>query len=358
MPIAATSPAAPSPVVDTARLTQPPPAGYAIAPNCGIVPMADKDVWETRVGRAGHALDTHSRGVGKAELEAMVAIISRSPAEFLSRLAADSENGTPVQYTIHGKRMKDFGIARLDVKVENRKLDAKVTFEVTNKSVNSLAAQYADKKVGPRLTATLAIQGEIDPATASINNFSIGLDVKNLLKFDAHAIDQTKQSLKEFAEALKKLDKKDPQTQVVASTADALTKALQEASLVAVLMDIAHDDTRTTMRISRQGEPVRAKLELGDDKFSVDLENVLGRVGRGYPKTHLVIAGGTDHEKKKVELQSIRFFHNDKLSLSFEGGAVPKLFRMNKDGTRTELEGDAGMLLAGASALPLLVNRP
>ncbi|OGQ19471.1 MAG: hypothetical protein A2138_09135 [Deltaproteobacteria bacterium RBG_16_71_12] len=356
MPVNATTP---SPTTaPTASLTRLPPPGYAIAPNCGIVPLGDKDVWDTKVGSAGHALDTASRGVGPAELQGLLAVMTRSPAEFLSRLAADSENGTPVKYTIKAKKMQDFGIARLDVKVENRKLEATITFQVTNKSVNAVTAQYADKKTGPRLTAELKLTGDIDPATASIDNFSVGLDVKNLLTFDAHAIDQTKQKLKEFSDALKKLDKKDPQAAAVAATAEALTKALQEASLVAVLMEIAHDDKKTTMRISREGEAVRAKVELGDDKFAVDLENVLGKVGPGFPKTHLVIAGGTDSAKNKVALQSIRFFHNDKLSLSFEGGAIPKLYKMNKDGTRTELKGDAGMLIAGAGALPMLLNRP
>lgn len=355
MPVNATTP---SPTATPARLTRVPPPGYSIAPNDAIVALGDKDVWATKVGGAGHALDTASRGVGKAELEGLLAVMTRSPAEFLSRLAADSENGTPVKYTIKAKKMQDFGIARLDVKVENKKLEATVTFQVTNKAVNSVAAQYADKKTGPRLTAELKISGDIDPATASIDNFSVGLDVRNLLKFDAHAIDQTKQKLREFSDALKKLDKKDPQAQAVAATAEALTKALQEASLVAVLMEIAHDDKKTTMRISREGEAVRAKVELGDDKFSVDLENALGKFGPGFPKTHLVIAGGTDSTNNKVDLQSIRFFHNDKLSLSFEGGAIPKLFKMNKDGTRTELKGDAGMLIAGAGALPMLLNRP
>lgn len=355
MPVSVTAPVAPA---ATALVTRQPPPGYAIAPACGLVPLADKDVWDTKVGRAGHALDTASRGVGPAELEGLLAVMTRSPAEFLSRLAADSENGTPVAYTIKAKKMKDFGIAQLDVKVENRKLEATVTFQVTNKAVNSVAAQYADKKTGPRLTAALKLTGEIDPATASINNFAVGLDVKNLLSFDAHAIDQTKAKLKEFSEALKKLDKKDPQTQTVAATADALTKALQEASLVAVLMEIAHDDKKTTMRIRREGEAVRAKVELGNDKFAVDLENVLGKVGPGYPKTHLVIAGATDSANNKVALQSIRFFHNDQLSLSFANGAIPTLYKMNKDGTRTELKGDAGMLLAGAGALPMLLNRP
>ncbi len=355
MPVSATSPA---PAAPAARLTRMPPPGYAIAPNCGLVPLADKDVWDTKVGQAGHALDTASRGVGPAELQGLLAVMTRSPAEFLSRLAADSENGTPVKYTIKAKKMQDFGIARLDVKVENRKLEATVTFQVTNKAVNSVTAQYADKKTGPRLTAELKLTGDIDPNTASIDNFSVGLDVQNLLSFDAHAIDQTKAKLRAFSDALKKLDKKDAHAQAVVATADALTKALQEASLVAVLMELAHDDKKTTMRISREGEAVRAKVELGDDKFAVDLENVLGRVGAGYPKTHLVIAGGTDSAKNKVALQTIRFFHNDKLSLSFEGGAIPKLFKMNKDGTRTELKGDAGMLIAGAGALPMLLNRP
>src|SRR5688572_514741 len=172
-------------------------------------PLPDDQVWSAFIGRGKRPLDTagsHSGGkkIDGHEQRRLLKIAKDDPRSFLTRLLADSMNGTPVEYSMT-KTFKGFGVLHATFKAENGQFETKLRVEVFNKAVDQWLKPYLAKDArakGVRSSADLTVVGKID-MSGGVSDIVLTAAGHDLPKLSADKVSEIEELRKQLTTALK-----------------------------------------------------------------------------------------------------------------------------------------------------------
>jgi hypothetical protein len=324
-----------------------PPSTEPAKPRPGVdasgAPLPDQDVWGVKIGRANRSLDT-SNGIDGWERKALLEVAKKSPREFLQKLLADSANGTPVDYKF--VKELDIGVVKVDFHAAEGSVRTTASLDVFQKSSDRWLKPYMAKDArdkGARAKITLEVTGKIQES-GGLEDVQIEARATNVPKFSAKKIVKLHTLEKDLKKAISSEgSQKEKSDKVIGIVQDAI-ETLSDFPLPFIMKLIGdHDVLKAEIRGDKRDG--RAKVELGDGKYSVTLRDFIGDKKKGEPDVRARIAGKSGEDKDTISVDELRVFSNDKISVEWSDEGQPKLSRVGKNGEKTALNDHIGEVM-------------
>lgn len=327
------------------------PAAKPVVPgfNAKGQPLPDDKVWNLFIGPTKRPVNTAQKPTLKLldgwEKAKLAKLAQDNPQEFLQRLLADSSNGTPFGFDV-SRTIKNLGVAKLDVKAKDGKIDASVTLNVFNKRADGYLKAYMAKdgrEKGTRSSLKLGVTGDLNKA-GGIDNIDIEVSADNLPKLDAAKLSKLDQLQKRLKKTLKAKD------MTKAEKNDAIMWLFEDAVdelsdfPIPFFLNLITGYNVLDINIKEKGKKMKGHAELGDGKYSVKLTDILADYSKDEPRIGATIAGAADDDGI-VSIDEASIGTDRPLSLSWSEDGKPSISEKNpKTGKSRELNDHFGEL--------------
>lgn len=308
-------------------------------------PLADKDVWGGIKTPEGLGVDT-SDGISVGEGQALAQLAIDSAVEFVQRLDADSANGTPVKYH-YEEAFQEIGTAFVDFEARSGNLLIESGVQVSQESVAKYLKEYlapGEKQPQQPVVGKLTMTGKI-AENGEIGALKGKLSLANLPRFSA---DKLAEFTKNIDAILAQLPVGGMITEEMrGQIAEQLKSKLETTSEhgVKFFKGLAEESRVFNFDVSTDRSATKAHIKAGLSALAVQVEHLVDEAGEGYPR----IDGSTDitldkADRDTIDLGTLSAYTTENLLVNVEDNK-PKLFRIEADGTRTELKDIFGYLV-------------
>lgn len=362
MPMNVNGPGAGLPIVDAGAAGQPEQKKTPGFDAQGVA-LGDADVWDLHVGRGNtrRPVDTSRAGgdwtIDGHEGRKLVDLAKKNPQEFMTRLLADSSNGTPVEYKL-SKLLKGIGVVRVNFHVENGAMKATATLEIFNKAADGYLKSYMAKEArekGSRSSVTLEVNGTLNKA-GGIDNAGAELRAANLPAFSAEKLmelDKVKGQIKDALAGEGTAEEKQTRVQ------DIVGSALQKASTipVAFFVELIRDRHNLNITVNEEGRALTAHAKTGEGNYAISFTDLLDSANREEADLGARISGNVGEDRDTIKIGDAAVFTADKLSLEWNADGRPEVSKLEADGSKSKVDDHLGQILMYLPALLQLANR-
>jgi hypothetical protein len=314
-------------------------------------PLPDEKVWGATIGKTHRPLNTADGHSGHAKIDGhertrLLKIAKDDPRAFLTRLLADSMNGTPVDYSLT-KAMKGFGVLTASFHMENGQFETKLHFEVYNKAVDQWLKPYLAKDArvkGQRSSAEVVMTGSVN-MEAGIDNVKVSASGHDLPKLSADKITEIEALRKQLQAALK-LKSAVRRAEGVKNVFEQGIEKMADFPLHFFLKMITDDDN-FIITIKEPNDPTTAIAEVGDSKYSITFTDLLADANAASDevKVGAKIAGAGDDKAKSISVEEVSVYNEHPLSLAWEEDKAIVYRTDPSTGTKTKIDDHAAELM-------------
>ena len=321
-------------------------------------PLADDQVWGIEIGRDRRPLNTADAHTGQKidgwEQNHLLNLAKADPKAFLSRLLADSMNGTPVEFGIkteiggrRGSGIPAFGLLKVGFKMENGTFNLKLDFDVYNKAVDRWLSPYMAKdgrEKGTRSNITVSMTGDVQP-DQSIQNVQFDAGASKIPKLSADKLVEIDRFRKRLNSALKEKSKADRDDGVKNVFEDAIRRVTSFP--VHFFMDLIADSDDLVIDIKEKDDPTAARAELDDGNYKITFTDLLGDEDQSTPeaKVGAQLSGKVDDNQGTIDIDNLRVYNEHPISVEWEGNR-PVAYRTDpKTNEKTRIDEHANELL-------------
>ncbi|MBI2376923.1 MAG: hypothetical protein HYV07_23185 [Deltaproteobacteria bacterium] len=318
------------------------------------VALPDAEVWGAVVGKEKRALNTaevHGKGqaIDNAEQKALAQLFVKSPREFLSKLRADSMNGTPVGFKL-AKELEGFGVLRVDINVDKAAFEAKATVDVYKKTVNGFLGAVMAKKgdQGKKPQIELSAKGKL--TKDGVEGAALELALRGIPNLSAEKLTKIDQLKKELGEALKSNVSKAAKEEKVTAIFDELVGNMSELP-VPFLVKLVTSSDALSIDLKLESQAAKAHAELGNGNYAITIDDILGQ-DKGEPDIGAKVAG-TATDDGTISIAEARIFLEDKVGVRFDSKDTPHYYKKDSaTGKRVEVNDHAAEL---AMMIPMAI---
>jgi hypothetical protein len=327
------------------------------------LPLGDADVWGLAIGRGAskrfvNTADMHTaQSIDGIESKKLLELAKNDPKAFMTRLLADSSNGTPVELKFT-KLLKGFGVARIDFRAENGHMTTLATLEIFNKAADGFLKSYMAKEArekGTRSSVSLEVKGDLNK-DGGIDNISAEIRAANLPAFSAEKLMELEKVKGQIKDALagegSPAEKQDRVQEIVAS-------ALQKASEipVAFFVELIRDRHNLNIKVNEEGHSLTAHAKTGEGNYAISFTDILDSENKAEADLGAKIAGNVGEDRDTIKIGEVAVFTTDKLSIAWGEENRPVVSKIGEDGTKSPVDDHLGEILMYLPALLALANR-
>jgi hypothetical protein len=319
-------------------------------------PSSDTDVWGGLKTKDGAVVNTGD-GISEKEIEAMAGPAVENSVEFLHRVSADSKNGTPVKYHYERSLGKFEGTAFADLTVRdsNVLIEVNVHSTVLKKLIVDYLAPDAKQNDKPAI-GKFTLTGKINEA-GEIGGIKVEASLGNLPKLSGDKLGELEENV---AWLLEQLPVGGAITEEMKqSLGQDMKSSLKRSSGIPIefFRDLINSNPVFNIDISGEKGVSKAHLKGGRNALDIQVDHALDEVGDKYPR----IDGHTQvtldkEDDDSVDLGTIKLYTTENLLVSFEGNK-PTMYRIEADGSRTQLRDVFSEIFLRAALLPALVSK-
>jgi len=309
-------------------------------------PLTDDQVWARSIGADKRALNT-ATGSGPGHIDAverrhLMELASKTPQEFMQRLLADSMNGTPVEYNF--TKELSIGVLKVSFKAVDGAVTTTASIDVFNKSADQFLKPYLAQNArdkGARARIAIEVKGQLNK-NGGLDGATVEARASNVPSFSVKKLIGIATIESDIKKAMAAASSKKTKQAEVLSLVNGVIEKLSDVPLP-FLVKLIGDSGVFKAELTSKGHDGKAKVEIGGGKYSVGLQEFLGKA-KNEPDVRAKLTGHAAEDTLAVD--ELRVFTNDKLSVEWNDEGSAKLYRTDKKGEKTEVEDHFGQVLA------------
>ena len=307
-------------------------------------PRPDADVWQGVETKKGKQVNTGD-GIDTEESVALAELATDNTQEFLKRLEEDSKNGTPVVLE-RKKEFPDQGTLTVRFEVNNGKMLVTAAAELSDKIVKDGLKAYAAQgaEVQPKTTIKVAFNAALSEE-GNMSDIAMKASAVNIPKLSIAKL-QGIEKMKERQKAILE-DASLSEAEKHQKLAELLDYSIKDASkegvglLAAIIMDAKGVD------LEGKVENIDVSIKAGKSGFDVKAKDVLKAIQakKQEPRVDGSVDGAIEKDRDTLEVKSVGLYTSEKLALEFDAEGKSHLYRIESDGSKTELNNHAQKLM-------------
>jgi hypothetical protein len=293
--------------------------------------LPDDKVWGKLIGRTRRPLNTATAHKGEKidgwEQRALMKHAKDDPRGFLTRLLADSMNGSPVEFSMT-KALKGLGVIHATFRAENGAFETRIDLDVYNKTADKYLKSYLAKDArvkGSRSSVEVVVKGGLNKE-AGIDDVQIDIAAKDLPKLSADKLMELDELRKDLRKALGEKSKA-KREQGVKDVFERSVRRLSDFPLHFLIDLISDSDALSVDVRPKKGSTVHAHAEVGEGAYAVTFTDLLGdddedeeaRIGAK-------LSGKASDDTNTISIDELKFYNEHPLTLTWEGDK-PTVYR-------------------------------